>query len=255
VRSVWREIQLLRGFDHPNIVRFIAAHHGPTHILLIMEHAGTSNMKRMIADSGGRLKRNRARAFIGQLFSALACTHARGVAHRDIKPENIAITVDGVTLKLLDFGSAAPFSKPCTDMAGTMPFMAPEILSAADKDPYIPSGCDMWATAVALLEMLCGFGKLNKMLNWGPRPKPSPQRSEELRIFFKDFNAVYAALKEDLGAVESSMMDLLVGMLQIDYRARCSAQEAVSCEWLVGRESRTRTSDDSGGLGEAHVQR
>lgn len=89
-------------------------------------------------------------------------------------------------MKLLDFGSAAPFSKPCTDMAGTMPFMAPEILSAADKDPYIPSGCDMWATAVALLEMLCGFGKLNKMLNWGPRPKPSPQRSEELRIFFKD---------------------------------------------------------------------
>jgi len=118
VRSIWREIQSLRNFDHPNIVRLESAHQGPQHIILCMEHAGKANLTQVISAAGGRLTPSRSRLLMVQLLRALSYCHGRGVAHRDVKPENAVVARDGETLKLIDFGSAVPLTKSCADMAG-----------------------------------------------------------------------------------------------------------------------------------------
>jgi len=234
VRSIGREVSYLRSFDHPNIVRFKAAQQGPVHVFIRMELAGRFSLKRAIASFGGRLPGVRCRDLAAQLLGALAYCHGQGAAHRDVKPENIGVSQDGAELKLLDFGSAVPLMETTCDMAGTMPFMAPEILAAGDKEPYVPCGCDVWSAGVVLLEMLCGLGKLDRMVGWGPRHEPSPQRSAELGKYFQEFDLMYESLESDLGVVEDSLMDLFAGIFQLDTTHRTSAKEALRSEWMSG---------------------
>lgn len=237
VTGAWREIALLKGFDHPNIVGVHEAFQGPGHLFISLEYAGNTNMAKAISAGCGRLCGDTPRTFLAQVLSALSHIHGHDVAHRDVKPENIAVAPDGLAVKMLDFGSAVPLTEPCTDMAGTMPFMSPEMLDAGDSEPYIPSGGDIWATGVMVLEMLCGCGKLNKMLRWPSRPQPMRERATDLRMYFEDFEAMYAALVQDLGVVPGALMDMLVGMFQLDEAHRITAAKAEQCEWVSGQSS------------------
>lgn len=236
IRNVSREIQVLRGLDHPNIVRLREALHSVGNIFIIMEYVGNAHLKKAITAAGGRMHIGDARAFFSQLMGAVSHCHDKSVAHRDIKPENIGVTSDGSTLKLLDFGSAVPLNKPCRDMAGTMPFMSPEILRGADTEPYVPSGCDVWAAGVVLLEMLCGFGKLNTMLGWDVCPEPVEERAAELGAYFEDFDQLHESLELDLGQVDEILMDLLVGVFQLESSHRWTASKTMRCEWLADGE-------------------
>jgi len=231
-RSVWREIYLLKSFDHPNIVRLLKACHSASHIMIFMEYVGKANLKKAIAEAGGRFEIHNARKLFAQMMSAIAHIHSHSVAHRDIKPENIAVTRERGSIKLLDFGSSASLAKPCRDMAGTMPFMAPEILFARDCESYTPSGCDVWAVAVVLLEMLSGFGKLDRMLKWGTTSKRPEEYAADLHIYFQDFDDMYTSLMNDLGEVEDSLMDLFAGMFQLEVAHRLRAHQVEQSEWL-----------------------
>jgi len=166
-------------------------------------------------------------------LSALSHAHGHGVAHRDVKPENLAVAADARTLKLLDFGSAAPFGEACCDMAGTMPFMSPEVLEAADRAPYTPSGCDVWSSGVVMLEMLCGLGKMNRMLGWEASVQPEAARCEELRAYFQDSASIRGALVADSCRVDDALLSLLLGMLEVDWRRRLSARGAGGSEYIV----------------------
>ena len=87
-----------------------------------------------------------------EIAAALEEAHGHGVAHGDLKPGNIMITRFG--LKLLDFGlarqlavtsvsdlSCAPTEPGSGIVAGTVPYMAPEMLRGAACD----ARSDVWA--------------------------------------------------------------------------------------------------------------
>ena len=62
------------------------------------------------------------------ICSALSVCEAKNITHRDIKPENILVSRTG-NYKLADFGIARTMDHTTTaTMAGTRPYMAPEIL-------------------------------------------------------------------------------------------------------------------------------
>jgi len=97
-----------------------------------------------------------------QLALGLGAAHAQGLVHRDLKPGNIRLTTDG-RLKILDFGlaqavaHASDFGDTATltktyELAGTLPYMAPEQLRGAPADVR----SDLWAAGAVLYEMATG---------------------------------------------------------------------------------------------------
>jgi serine/threonine protein kinase len=103
-----------------------------------------------------------------QLAEALSHAHANGICHRDIKPSNILMSPDGRPL-LLDFNLSVDDRHPTWRIGGTLPYMAPEELTAlvdsqlpGDARRYDPRS-DVFSLGVVLYELLTGslpFGSI-----------------------------------------------------------------------------------------------
>ncbi len=98
-----------------------------------------------------------------RVADALDHAHRRGVIHRDLKSANIMIGDDGRVI-VLDFGlsrwlpeaagaeSSAPLATETLALAGTLNYMAPEVLLGAAADLR----ADVWSLGILLFEMAAG---------------------------------------------------------------------------------------------------
>jgi CRP-like cAMP-binding protein len=125
-----READIVESFDHPNICRVhsrFAAFHT---YFMVMEFCDGITIEALMQRRGS-LPDDEIKKILGQFAAALEYAHRAGIAHRDIKPSNLMILRDG-TVKLMDFGLAAPFAERITDntgsLVGTPRYMAPEQL-------------------------------------------------------------------------------------------------------------------------------
>ncbi len=118
--------------------------------------------------SRGPLPVRRALEISGEVASALAAAHEKGVVHRDVKPENLFLTRDGHA-KVLDFGlarsAAGPESGSDTHsptaaavltsagaVVGTASYLSPE---QARGEP-VDFRTDQFSLGIVLYEMLSG---------------------------------------------------------------------------------------------------
>ncbi|MCC6621826.1 MAG: serine/threonine protein kinase [Deltaproteobacteria bacterium] len=107
----------------------------------------------------------RVRSAFRQVVEALAWLHATGHVHRDVKPSNVLVTPDGI-VKLIDFGLVTRLrdgDEPPDPLAGTPPFMAPELVLGQRATP----ASDWYAVGVMLHLVLTGS------LPWFARPDMS----------------------------------------------------------------------------------
>lgn len=66
-----------------------------------------------------------------QVVQGMKYIHSKKIIHRDLKPENLLINTDNRIL-ICDFGLAkqlTTFSMKAQTFAGTLPYMAPELLN------------------------------------------------------------------------------------------------------------------------------
>jgi serine/threonine protein kinase len=118
-RRFAREAEVLAGFDHPGVVRYLA--HGSTpdgSQYLVMEWLTGEDLASRLEE--GTLAVEDALVIARQVADALAAAYRRHVVHRDIKPANIFL-VDGKldNVKLLDFGIARALTDSAMTVTGT----------------------------------------------------------------------------------------------------------------------------------------
>lgn len=77
--------------------------------------------------------------------------HNKDIAHRDIKVENILL--NGLQVKLIDFGLADEASKYLTTHCGTPSYMPPEV---CQRRTYKGQSADVWALGIVLYVSLVG---------------------------------------------------------------------------------------------------
>ena len=92
---------------------------------------------------------------------------------------------------------------------------------------------DVWALGVLLMELLCGYDALPRIMGW-PRKalKAVPEHADDLMAFFADFG-IDASESQSLQVVTSlsrhvpsiAMTEVLTGMLQLIPQDRMPAAE------------------------------
>ncbi|GLI64198.1 hypothetical protein VaNZ11_007390 [Volvox africanus] len=166
--QVEREVRLHINLHHENIIHLFAAFEDEKHVYMVQEFAVCGDLFEDLKKGGGQLKEKYAvRDVIVPFLSALAYLHNQGIIHRDIKPENILLGPNKA-IKVADFGLSININheRPVT-RAGTLDYMAPEVLVCPDKrrpeenkDKVLlgyTAQVDSWAVGILAYELLVGY--------------------------------------------------------------------------------------------------
>uniref|UniRef100_A0A8C5FJ09 non-specific serine/threonine protein kinase n=1 Tax=Gadus morhua TaxID=8049 RepID=A0A8C5FJ09_GADMO len=148
------EAGMLKGLQHPNIVRFYDSWEGPSKgrkcIVLVTELMTSGTLKTYLKRFKV-MKIKVLRSWCRQILKGLHFLHTRTppIIHRDLKCDNIFITGPTGSVKIGDLGLAtlkrASFAK---SVIGTPEFMAPEMY----EEKYDES-VDVYAFGMCMLEM------------------------------------------------------------------------------------------------------
>ena len=191
-RPVEYEIALMKKLRHKNLVRLHAvvedAEEQQCH--LIMQYIENGPIAKL--DCTGTCQPQpvvNSLRYMREAASGLEYLHRHGVLHRDVKPENILIGADDVAY-VADFGVSsfiADVEKETTwdsdgdtplgtfsearnhrTTAGTLPFLAPEVLAEEGEVAMLQHGtaADTWALGVTLYVLIYGRLPFN-----GPHPR------------------------------------------------------------------------------------
>ena len=102
VGKIRREIQNLKLFRHPHIIKLYQVISTPTDIFMVMEYVAGGELFDYIVKHG-KLKEEDARRFFQQIISGVDYCHRHNVVHRDLKPENLLLD-QSLNVKIADFG-------------------------------------------------------------------------------------------------------------------------------------------------------
>ncbi len=146
-----REIEVLRGIDHPNVIRLLDSGiddaHGPFLVTPLVEGDTLRALVPMCPEA--------ALLVLAKLAAGVAALHQVDLVHRDLKPENAMLTRDGQVL-LIDLGLAlSPAQTRYTAegaVVGSVPYMSPEQIEGG----ALSQASDVWSLGVMAYELVAG---------------------------------------------------------------------------------------------------
>eukprot|EP00397_Hematodinium_sp_SG-2012_P028358 GEMP01029849.1.p1 GENE.GEMP01029849.1~~GEMP01029849.1.p1 ORF type:complete len:394 (+),score=69.46 GEMP01029849.1:223-1404(+) len=156
-KRIYREIRLLRTFDHENIIKLIemfpmsGVDYEDVYIVTdLME----TDLHRVIY-SKQPLTEDHHQYFTYQLLRGVKYLHSAGVIHRDLKPSNLLVNKN-CDLKICDFGLARGVQgedevSNLTDYVVTRWYRAPEVVLMASE---YSNKIDVWSIGCILAEMI-----------------------------------------------------------------------------------------------------
>ncbi|XP_013383308.1 5'-AMP-activated protein kinase catalytic subunit alpha-2 isoform X2 [Lingula anatina] len=211
VGKIRREIQNLKLFRHPHIIKLYQVISTPTDIFMVMEYVSGGELFEYIVKHG-KLKESEARRFFQQIISGVDYCHRHMVVHRDLKPENLLLD-SSLNVKIADFG----LSNMMTDgeflrtSCGSPNYAAPEVISGK---LYAGPEVDIWSCGVILYALLCGT------LPFDDEHVPTLFRKIKSGIFPKpDY-------------LNKSVLDLIEKMLLVDPMKRATIATIREHEWF-----------------------
>ncbi|CAD5209615.1 unnamed protein product [Bursaphelenchus xylophilus] len=241
-----REISLLKGLKHTNIIRLYQIVHQPHALVLIFEYMKTDLSKYMDNFKNG-LDPFRTKLFLFQLLRGLAFCHERKILHRDLKPQNLLVSETG-ELKLADFGLARAQSVPSKTFSHdvvTLWYRPPDVLLGST---HYSTSLDMWGVGCIFAEMITGLAvfpggncvadQLDRIFSIRGLPQDSDwPEAKSLPKFHQYSFAHYSELSwglvdPQLEEVEDNGADLLSSFLMLNPRLRISAFQAMHHEYF-----------------------
>ena len=100
-----KEVNIISGLSHPNIIKFYETYHDEHFFHLVMELCEGRDSYRQIVKKEN-CDEKKVVSLITKVLLAIAHCHSRGVTHRDLKPENILFENNSpdAEIKIIDFG-------------------------------------------------------------------------------------------------------------------------------------------------------
>ncbi|KAF3859166.1 hypothetical protein F7725_021565 [Dissostichus mawsoni] len=195
------EAGMLKGLQHPNIVRFYDSWEGPCKgkkcIVLVTELMTSGTLKTYLKRFKV-MKIKVLRSWCRQILKGLHFLHTRAppIIHRDLKCDNIFITGPTGSVKIGDLGLAtlkrASFAK---SVIGTPEFMAPEMY----EEKYDES-VDVYAFGMCMLEMATSEYPYSECQNAAQIYRRVTSVSLHLLYFFDLFRCEWCCTVERLNA-------------------------------------------------------
>lgn len=158
-----RELQIMRMFDHPNVVQlkhwfFSTTEKEEVFLNLVLEYVSETVYR--VTKHYSRMNQHVPIIFVQlytyQICRALAYIHTViGVCHRDIKPQNLLVNPHTHQLKICDFGSAKMLvpGEPNISYICSRYYRAPELIFGATE---YTTAIDMWSAGCVFAELLLG---------------------------------------------------------------------------------------------------
>jgi hypothetical protein len=160
--SYLREIDLIRGLSHPNIVKIVDRGTFEDFYYYAMEYMPGGNLSRALRR--GRVPLNRILGTFGHICDAVAYAHEKGIAHRALKPSNILRNASGEPM-VSDFALIPVMENTrsiytlSNEMIGTMGYLAPEQrFNGRELDRRV----DVYALGAILYDMVMGVPPLGE---------------------------------------------------------------------------------------------
>ncbi len=182
------EMTILAHLDHPNIVRSLACTEVDGELVMALEFLEGQTVRERLT-AVGRLAWPEAVSIAAQVAAALGAAHGQEppIVHRDLKPENLMLVGGGAgRVKVMDFGIAKVLQairKSTTHSVGTLQYMSPEQIDAAEVDHR----SDIYCLGLILYEALAGQPPfhsdsprelLNLQCTAAPPPLPDDVRAQ-----------------------------------------------------------------------------
>ncbi|XP_069500771.1 MAP/microtubule affinity-regulating kinase 4 isoform X2 [Ambystoma mexicanum] len=153
LQKLFREVRIMKGLNHPNIVKLFEVIETEKTLYLVMEYASGGEVFDYLV-SHGRMKEKEARAKFRQIVSAVHYCHQKNIVHRDLKAENLLLDADA-NIKIADFGFSNEFTlgSKLDTFCGSPPYAAPELFQGKKYDgPEV----DIWSLGVILYTLVSG---------------------------------------------------------------------------------------------------
>ena len=213
--ALMNEVSILRMLDHPNIMKLLEIHESKNSVYLVLELLEGGTLRDVLTE---KTKMDHGLVFkhMKSLLSVLSYLSNNKIIHRDLKLDNLIFTDKSrKTIKVIDFGFATKYNideyiyKKC----GTPGFIAPEIINALNgiQTQFSPK-CDIFSMGVIFYSLLTG----NHVFE---AESQDELISKNKRCKIK--------LREKYFKKNKTLMDLLLGMLEIDPQKRISADDAL----------------------------
>ncbi len=157
-----REIELLLGLKHENVVAVHESGSAGSAFYFVMEHCPGGSVADFMEAQDGKLTPAVALPIILQALQGLAFVHQKSVVHRDLKPHNILLagTPASPCAKIADLGLAKNFERAGLSghtmtgaYAGTPIYMPKEQLTGYK---YVKPVSDVWSLGATFYNMLTG---------------------------------------------------------------------------------------------------
>ncbi|XP_056460525.1 5'-AMP-activated protein kinase catalytic subunit alpha-2 [Gadus chalcogrammus] len=211
VGKIKREIQNLKLFRHPHIIKLYQVISTPTDFFMVMEYVSGGELFDYICKHG-RVEDSEARRLFQQIISAVDYCHRHMVVHRDLKPENVLLDASK-NAKIADFGLSNMMSDGefLRTSCGSPNYAAPEVISGR---LYAGPEVDIWSCGVILYALLCGT---------------LPFDDEHVPTLFKKIRGGVFYMPEYLNR---SVASLLMLMLQVDPLKRATIKDIREHDWF-----------------------
>jgi len=237
------EARTIAHLEHPNIVRVLEFGVEKSTPFLVMSYAPHGTLRRR-HPKGVPLALATVLSYVKQIAGALQYAHNHRLIHRDVKPENMLLGSHNEVL-LSDFGfvliARSSLSQATNEMAGTIPYMAPEQLQGRPRP-----ATDQYGLGVVIYEWLTGDrpfqGSALEIATQHMLAPPPPLRERNPAIapdveevvmiaLAKEPERRFASVRAFATALEqacpSEVLDLANSTTPLDFPAIPSSQRAV----------------------------